>query len=292
MEQFLTVRTAPELNLEIIKRYICPRATDQEAFTFLQLCKAQGLNPFLREAYLIKYGDENATIVVGKDTFTKRADRIPQYDGFKAGIIILSNDKVLYREGSFLVTGETLLGGWAEVFRKDRSTPFRNEVSLTEYERRKKDGSLMSSWRTMPATMIRKVPLVQSLREAFPDEFGGMYSPEEMPIDASALPIYNYGERSEVPAPREDKKPPLTQPEKKSDKQGPKTADDNKISEAQRKRFYAIYKNAGKTDDEVKEYLFMNYDIEHSVDIPKDKYEEIVNWAEEERERQPGEDKE
>ena len=292
MENAVAVRTAPELNLDVIKKYVCPKATDQEAFTFLQLCKAQGLNPFLREAYLIKYGDEAATIVTGKDTFTKRADRISQYDGFKAGIIVLSNDKVLYREGSFLVTGETLLGGWAEVYRKDRSTPYRNEVTLTEYERRKKDGSLMSSWRTMPATMIRKVPLVQSLREAFPDEFGGMYSPEEMPIDSAALPEYKIGERPEIPVPQEDKKPPLTQPGKKSDKQAPKTTDDNLISEAQRKRLYAIYKQAGKNDEEVKEFLFMNYDIEHSKDIPRDKYDEICKWCEgkDEPERQPGDD--
>ena len=92
-------------------------------------------------------------------------------------------------------------------------------------------------------------------------------------------------------------KPPLTQPGKKSEKQEPKTTDDNTISEAQRKRLYAIYKNAGKTDDEVKEYLFMNYDIEHSKDIPRDKYEEICEWAAEaeskkEQERQPGEDPE
>lgn len=89
---------------------------------------------------------------------------------------------------------------------------------------------------------------------------------------------------------QETKKPPLTQPGKKSEA---KTTDDNKISDAQRKRLYAIYKGAGKTDDEVKEYLFMNYDIEHSKDIPRDKYEEICKWAEtteEERERQPGED--
>ena len=86
-----------------------------------------------------------------------------------------------------------------------------------------------------------------------------------------------------------NKKPPLTQPRKKSDKPAPRTTDDNTISEAQRKRFYAIYKNAGKTDDEVKEYLFMNYDVEHSKDIPRDKYDEICKWAEaEEPELEPG----
>ncbi|MFA5324297.1 MAG: phage recombination protein Bet, partial [Smithella sp.] len=144
------------LSIEIIKKYVCPKATDSEAFMFMQLCNLQGLNPFLREAYLIKYGDEAATIITGKDTFTKRADKLPQYDGFKAGIIVVDNSKQCqYREGSFLAPGETLLGGWAEVFRKDRAHSFRNEVSLEEYARKKKDGSLMSNWKSMPATMIR-----------------------------------------------------------------------------------------------------------------------------------------
>ena len=45
----------------------------------------------------------------------------------------------------------------------------------------------MTNWQKMPATMIRKVALVQALREAIPEEFGGLYSPEEMPIDDSTL---------------------------------------------------------------------------------------------------------
>lgn len=210
----------PELSIDIIKKYICPKATDQEAYTFMQLCNIQGLNPFLKEAYLVKYGDEAATIITGKDTFTKRADRLPQYDGFKAGIIVTDNtNQATYREGSFSVSGEKLLGGWAEVFRKDRAQSFRNEVSLSEYERRKKDGSLMSNWRTMPATMIRKVALVQSLREAFPDEFGGMYSPEEMPVDASTLPVYEAGRPPVIINPEskpEPAKAPIQEPQKKA----------------------------------------------------------------------------
>jgi phage recombination protein Bet len=208
-------KAQPCLSIEIIKKYVCPKATDQEAYMFMQLCNLQGLNPFLREAYLIKYGDEAATIITGKDTFTKRADKLPQYDGFKAGIIVVDNSKQCqYREGSFLAPGETLLGGWAEVFRKDRAHSFRNEVSLEEYARKKKDGSLMSNWKSMPATMIRKVPLVQSLREAFPDEFGGMYSPEEMPIDASTLPIYTEGKAPIITV--QDAKEPVKAPQKKA----------------------------------------------------------------------------
>ena len=239
-------RQAPALSMEMIKQYICPKATDQEAFTFLQLCKAQNLNPFLKEAYLIKYGNENATIITGKDTFTKRADRLPQYDGFKAGIIVLVQGAATYREGSFILEGETLLGGWAEVYRKDRSQSFRNEVSLNEYARKKSDGSLMSNWRTMPATMIRKVALVQSLREAFPDEFGGMYSPEEMPVDDSALPVYDYHQ----PPKQADSRPPIQTPQAKTPpKQESTGGDTGTITPNQTKAIHALLTGLDVTDD-------------------------------------------
>jgi len=213
-----------KLTPSIVQNYLVgndAKITLPEFKMFTELCKVRKLNPFLKEAYLVKYGDEVATIITGKDTFTKRADRLPQYDGFKAGIIVTDNtNQATYREGSFSVAGEKLLGGWAEVFRKDRAQSFRNEVSLSEYERRKKDGSLMSNWRTMPATMIRKVALVQSLREAFPDEFGGMYSPEEMPVDASTLPVYEAGRPPVIINPEskpEPEKAPIQKPQKKAE---------------------------------------------------------------------------
>jgi phage recombination protein Bet len=175
------------LNEDIIKKYICPLATNQEVYVFLQLCKAQSLNPFLREAYLIKYGSAPATIVVGKDTFTKRARSIQAFRGFKAGIVVISNKAVVYREGGLFVKGEELIGGWAEVYRTDLDNPARIEVTFDEYVGKKADGSINQQWTNKPATMIRKVALVQALREAFPDQFEGMYSPEEMGIEVDSV---------------------------------------------------------------------------------------------------------
>lgn len=166
--------------------------TDQEVVMFIQLCRAQRLNPFLREAYLIKYGDSSpATIVTGKETFLKRADRNPQYDGFEAGVTVVTKDGDLTpREGS-LVGGQTekLVGGWARVYRKDRAHPVFAEVSFHEYEGKTKSGQTSSQWAKMPGTMIRKVAICQAFREAFPEDFGGMYSPEEIShVDAGELP--------------------------------------------------------------------------------------------------------
>ena len=67
-----------KISPNIIRQYLVNgdgRVTDQEVVMFLNLCKFQKLNPFLREAYLIKYGSQPATIVTGKEAITNRAMR-------------------------------------------------------------------------------------------------------------------------------------------------------------------------------------------------------------------------
>ena len=51
------------------------------------------------------------------------------------------------------------------------------------------------------------------------------------------------------------------------------------VSEAQAKRFYAIAKGAGKTDDEMKDYLKEMFNIDSTKAIPKDVYEDACAWA-------------
>lgn len=149
--------------------------TDQELTMFLSLCKYQKLNPFLREVYLIKYGSSPATMVVGKDVLLKRAMRSERYEGTQAGVIILdSKGEIKEREGTFVLDGENLVGGWAKVYIKGYSTPIYASVSMKEYSTGK------SNWATKPATMIRKVALAQALREAFPEETTSLYDASEM----------------------------------------------------------------------------------------------------------------
>lgn len=161
--------------------------TMQEIVMFMNLCRYNGLNPWLKEAYCIKYGNSPATMVVGKEAYLKRAEANPAFDGLEAGIIVVGNDKVPEnRIGTFHLDEETVVGGWARVWRKDRSHPVTVEVSFNEYAGRMKDGSLNSQWRTKPATMIRKVALVQALREAFPGDIGGMNVEEEANVASEA----------------------------------------------------------------------------------------------------------
>lgn len=172
------------LTPSIVKQYICPKATNQEVYYFLQLCKAQNLNPFIREVYLIKYNDSDpATMVTGKETFLKRAMRNPKYQGHKA-----------WTEGSIL---ENNLKAYADVFVAGYQIPITVEVDYEEYVGTKAEyvngkptGKKIPNkmWSEKPKTMLRKVALMQALREAFPDELGGLYDQTEINTIPEALP--------------------------------------------------------------------------------------------------------
>lgn len=172
------------LSPSIVRNYLTNgngAVTDQEVNYFVHLCRGQGLNPFLKEIYLIKFGTQPATFVVSKEAFLKRAEANPQYDGSESGIIVLNKDgELIERKGGFfLKDSEQVVGGWAKVYRKDRKYPSDVQVTFEEYAGRTKDGNLNSNWANRPATMIKKVALVQALREAFPNDLNNLYTEEE-----------------------------------------------------------------------------------------------------------------
>lgn len=174
-----------KLNFDSIRNLISdnPDVTDKECMTFAALCKSHKLDPFVREAYLVKYGDKPAQMIVGKDFWMKQAGAHPQFDGMEAGVTVATKEGLVRREGSLVGnTTERLVGGWARVYRKDRQHPSFAEVAFDEYSTGK------SMWRPAeqggkPATMIRKTAVVQALREAFPETFAGLYDSSEMGIN-------------------------------------------------------------------------------------------------------------
>lgn len=170
-----------KLNANIVRQYLTKgngNVTDQEILQFISICKYQQLNPFLNEAYLVKFqnnrgGEDNASIIVSKEAFMKRAEGCAEYRGFRAGLILKRGTEVVYEEGEFMRDGDVLLGGWAEVHRNDRDYPVKAFVNLKDYDKGR------STWNAIKCTMIRKVALVHALREAFPAQLGALYTVDE-----------------------------------------------------------------------------------------------------------------
>lgn len=178
-----------KLTPSIVQNYIVgtdAQITMPEFKFFTSLCKARGLNPFLKEAYCIKFGKQPAQIVVGKDAVLKRAIKNPNYDGMESGVIVQDKEtgEIIERKGTFYLRNtENLVGGWAKVYRKDWQHPTYCSVGFDEVAQKKSDGSLNANWSGKGATMVEKVAKVRALRETFVEELGGMYEAEEMGVD-------------------------------------------------------------------------------------------------------------
>lgn len=173
-----------KLEPETVKNYLVRgngKVTDQEVLFFIRTCQAQKLNPLVYgEVYLIKFGNEPAQLVIGKETYMKRAFKNPKYSGMKSGIVVQRGEDIVQKEGTCLYPSETLLGGWCRVYHElsGKETETFKEVSLAEYQKFK-DGKPMANWGSKPCTMIEKVAVSQAVRAAFPDDYQGLYTAEE-----------------------------------------------------------------------------------------------------------------
>ena len=168
-----------KLSYQIVRDFLTKgggNVSDQDLTLFISMCKFNQLNPFLNEAYLVKYGTSPASMIVSKEALLKRAEACDNYDGIQAGVIVMREGQAVELEGCFYLPTDTLVGGWAKVYRTDKKFPYVSKVRMQEYDKGQ------STWKEKPSTMIRKVAEVQALREAFPTQLGAMYTADEQGI--------------------------------------------------------------------------------------------------------------
>lgn len=160
--------------------------TEQQTKQFLAVAGTFGLNPWKHEVYAVTYknkdGSTDMSIVTGYETYLKRAELNPNYDGytieirgkFKRGTVTrYGKNGAPYNVNAIIPDGE--VSCVCSVYRKDRKVPVVEEVYFDEYDK----GNSM--WQDKPRTMLKKVAIVSAFRKAFPMDFGGMpYTSEEL----------------------------------------------------------------------------------------------------------------
>ena len=169
-----------ELTPDTVKQYLVKgngAVTDQEVILFAKMCEAQKLNPFVTgEVYLIKFGTQPAQMVVGYDTYKRRAEENPTYLFKESGIVVQRGNEIVQKAGACIYPTEKLVGGWCKVHKVkgDREVVTYKEVGFDEYNK----GNAI--WKEKPCTMIEKVAISQALRESFPKDYEGLYTAEEL----------------------------------------------------------------------------------------------------------------
>ena len=167
--------------------------TKQQTQQFMEICQAFGLNPFKREIYASKYG-ENFSIIVGYEVYIKRAER----SGMLAGWHVTTQGQVADKSLKATIT----------IHRKDWNQPFVHEVYYSEYVQTTKDGTPNKFWREKPITMIKKVAIAQGFRMCFSDELGGMpYTSDEIGATVDVEHTVEVPTVPQVEAPKPKAKP-------------------------------------------------------------------------------------
>lgn len=185
---FITTATGENLKLDkaTVIKYIAggQPISDQEFIMFYQLCKTYQVNPFIKEAYLVKYNNSPATIIVDYKVLQKIAENNPHYRGMKHGIIAVNeNGEEIRRVGAYILPGEKIVGGWCDVYRDDNQEPTSVVASFAEFGQKNK------VWNEKPCFMIVKVAKAQALREAFPNAIqANVYTKDEMPEPPAKQP--------------------------------------------------------------------------------------------------------
>jgi phage recombination protein Bet len=165
--------------------------TETECIKFLMLCKARLLNPFEGDCYFLGYDGKDGpqfSMITAHQVFLKRAEMNSNFDGMQSGVIIEVDGEIKEREGDFTSEGEKVVGGWARVFRKDRSMPTYRRVKRGVYD------SGRSRWGVDPGGMCCKVAEADALRSSFPAHLGGLYSETE-----SSVPVVSQVSVAEGP---------------------------------------------------------------------------------------------
>lgn len=188
------------------------KVTEQEVKLFIEMCKGQKLNPYVTgEVHLIKYGESPAQLVVGYYTYIRRAEDNPNHLYNESGIVVQRGDEIVKKEGACLYPTEKLVGGWCRVHKKrgDTEVTTYKEVSFSEYDKKN------AIWKEKPCMMIEKVAVSQCLREAYPKDYEGMYTPEEIApaeYDFDDNTNYTSADTESKPEPEPDR--PVTQKER------------------------------------------------------------------------------
>lgn len=142
------------------------------------------------------------------------------------------------------------------------------------------------NWKKQPAVMLRWRCISAALRIMVPDAIAGIYSSEEINPDVKI--DYDTGEIIEeakvIQRPQAVDVQPVkveaiqVQPPVNESASNPPIKQIEMISEAQRKRLFALLKEGQIDMDDFKYYLSENWGIHSSKEIPKNVYKEIEEW--------------
>lgn len=157
----------PDEQVEILRKTLFKKFSDDEIQFALAVCSRTGLDPFSKQVHFRKQGDrDDIVIITGIDGLRLTANRSMAYAGQDEPDFEMGEKKYPVKA---TVTVYKIVQGVR--------CAFTGTARWEEFYPGDKQGFM---WRKMPYTMLGKCAEAQALRKAFPAELSGIYSHEEM----------------------------------------------------------------------------------------------------------------
>lgn len=160
-------------------------ATEADLKVFMHQCQRTGLDPFIKQIYMIWRKDSQAprggkwATQTGIDGFRVIADRRPEYRG-QVAPEWCGEDGVWH---DVWLSNKPPIAARIGVIRSDFDAPIYAVALFREYAQTKYAGGLTSMWAGKPAHMIAKCAEAGALRKAFPHDLSGLVTDDEVARD-------------------------------------------------------------------------------------------------------------
>ncbi|WP_411679155.1 RecT family recombinase [Clostridium thailandense] len=161
--------------IDLIKNTVAKGANEDELRIFLYLSQEYNLDPFKKEIWFTKYGNQT-NIMTSRDGYLKFAQTNKEFGGL-ISFVVHEGDAFEIDAGEYKITHRfgikrgKIIGAWARCDRKGKK-PFISYVSFEEYNQNN------PIWRKYPSAMIQKVAEVFVLKRAF--GINGLVTKEEI----------------------------------------------------------------------------------------------------------------
>lgn len=185
--------------IRTIKTTVAADTNDSEFNLFMEACRSYRLDPFRKQIHAVVYSKDTPdkrkmSIIVSRDGLRVLAQRCQDYRPASEPPTITYDDTLKGPTNPKGIVSVTVRlwkqdnrGEWFPVAGEaywDEFAPVKDEWAFNEETRsRKPTGRKMlesGNWTKMPIVMISKCAESQALRAGWPDQFGNVYSEEEM----------------------------------------------------------------------------------------------------------------